>query len=212
MKKLLYTGVLLLVSLHLFAQEIPEEKEDKGKNEKTEEWKSHDSLYYKEPEVKIVKRDTAESHKKSPTKAALLSAALPGAGQAYNEKYWKIPIVYFITGSLIYWADYNNKQYKRYLQAYVYLTDENESTVDEFQGEVSQDNLLHYKNRFRRNRDITYLLVGAAYLFNIIDASVDAHFSDYDVGEDLSMNIVPTIITPGRSKPIAGVSLSFRFK
>jgi hypothetical protein len=211
MRKYMVTGLFLMLSFGLFAQVIPEEEEEKG--EQTEQWKSQDSIYYEEPEIKVVQRDSAYySDKKNPTTAALLSAVLPGAGQAYNEKYWKIPIVYFITGGLVYWADYNNKQYHRYLDAYVAVKDEDESTVDEFEGAVPADNLLHYKNSFRRNRDITFLLIGAAYLFNIIDASVDAHFSDYDVGEDLSLNISPVILNSNYQKYIPGINLSFRFK
>jgi hypothetical protein len=211
MRKFIVTGLFLMLSFNLFAQVIPDEKEEK-EDEQTEQWKSQDSLYYQEPEIKVVERDSAYRNKKNPTTAALLSAVLPGAGQAYNEKYWKIPIVYFISGGLVYWADYNNKQYHRYLKAYVAVKDEDETTVDEFEGAVPADNLLHYKNSFRRNRDITVLLIGAAYLFNIIDASVDAHFSDYDVGEDLSLNISPVILNTNNQKYIPGINLSLRFK
>ncbi len=174
--------------------------------------KETDSLIVKEPSFEIAEPDSIVFNKKSPKKAAIFSAILPGLGQAYNEKYWKIPIVYSMMGGLVYWSYYNNKQYKRYLDAYVAVTDDDENTVDEFDGSVSRENLLYYKNKFRRNRDISLIMIGVSYLFNIIDASVDAHFSDYDVGEDLSIKIRPTImgVTPQEIAP--GIFFSIRFK
>lgn len=201
--------IFLMCSVGLFAQEPTDSIAD---DSETKEWEQYDSLYYQEPEIKIVEPDSIRFKKKDPSKAALFSAILPGAGQAYNEKYWKIPVVYFVTGSLVYWADYNNKQYKRYLTAYVALNDDDETTVDEFGGAVSSENLLYYKNSFRRSRDISFLLIGAAYLLNIVDASVDAHFSDYDVGEDLSMHIRPVVMDFSAGMFAPGVSLAFRFK
>ncbi len=208
LEKISLIHIFIFISVILNAQNI----ENNQKKNNLKENNKTDSLISTKYETKTDIQSDITFKKKNPTRAALLSAILPGAGQAYNEKYWKIPIVYFVMGGLVYWADYNNKQYKRYLNAYVALTDDDKNTIDEFNGAVSSDNLLHYKNSFRRNRDISYIFIGVAYLLNIVDASVDAHFSDYDVGEDLSLRVKPVIMNFKHGQATAGISLSFRLK
>ncbi|MEA2043655.1 MAG: DUF5683 domain-containing protein [Bacteroidota bacterium] len=202
---ILFLGMVL--SIGAYAQTQP----DSSITYKNGKLSIGDSLFIEQPEKIAIVTDTS-SNKKNPARAALYSAIIPGVGQIYNEKYWKVPIVYFVMGGLVYLADYNNKQYKRYLNAYVALTDDDDQTTDEFNGEISADNLLHYKKNFRKSRDSQFLLIGAAYLFNIIDASVDAHFSDYDVGDDLTINISPAILQSNNSNYVPGISIGFRFK
>lgn len=132
--------------------------------------------------------------KKNPKLASWLSAGIPGAGQVYNEKYWKVPIVYSALGGSLYLINHNHRQYKRFLKAYQADNDDDETTVSEFEGTRSADNVAHYKDQFRRNRDLAVISFAAIYVLNILDASVDAHLSDYDISDDLSFYTVPKVI------------------
>ena len=133
------------------------------------------------------------SKKKHPKRAALFSAVLPGAGQVYNQKYWKVPIVYSALGTAAFLFQYNNKQYHKFLTGYQQRID---TSLDEtiFSDEVSTDRLLEYKNSTRRNRDLSVVIFSAVYVLNIIDATVDAELSDFDISDDLSLKISPEII------------------
>ena len=126
-----------------------------------------------------------------PSKAAFFSAILPGLGQAYNKKYWKIPIVIgAMTGGILVY-DFNNKQYNRYRDAFkrrlAGFTD------DEFFGSgttaiISNDGLIRAQRQFRRNRDVATLVTVAIYALNIIDANVDAHLLQFNVDENLAIS------------------------
>ncbi|MCD6555889.1 MAG: hypothetical protein J7K64_01725 [Bacteroidales bacterium] len=133
------------------------------------------------------------SKKKHPKRAALFSAVLPGAGQVYNQKYWKVPIVYSALGTAAFLFQYNNKQYHKFLTGYQQRID---TSLDEtiFSDEISTDRLLEYKNSTRRNRDLSVVIFSAVYVLNIIDATVDAELSDFDISDDLSLKISPEII------------------
>jgi hypothetical protein len=132
-------------------------------------------------------------NKKNPKTASWLSVALPGAGQVYNEKYWKVPIVYGVLGGSIYQMSYNNKQYKRFLNSYIAETDTVKATINEFAGIRATDNVVYYKDQFRRSRDLWALAIIGGYLLNIVDASVDAHFSDFDISDDLTLYYKPDV-------------------
>ena len=116
--------------------------------------------------------------KHSPTKATLLSLVLPGAGQYYNKKYWKIPVIYAGLVGMGYLAHFNNDLYKQYKSAYEMRIDEDPNTIDEYEGIYSDDDLLTLKKYYRRNRDLSYIVGGIIYVLNILDADVDAHLSD----------------------------------
>lgn len=126
----------------------------------------------------------------SPAKAAFYSAILPGLGQAYNKRYWKIPIIYAALGTSIYFYVDNNKQYKRYRDAYkrrlAGFTD------DEFWGEgstpnISNDGLTRAQDTYRRNQELSLLITVGIYALNIIDANVDAHLLQFNVDENLAL-------------------------
>jgi len=118
-----------------------------------------------------------------------MSALLPGLGQAYNKKYWKLPIIYGGFAGLGYSIDFANKKYKDFKEAYILRVD---GDPDKYP-QVSEDGLLQLKEYYRRNRDLSYILTAGLYILNIIDANVDAHFFDYDISKDLSLNITPHI-------------------
>lgn len=142
----------------------------------------------------------------SPAKATVMSAILPGAGQVYNKKYWKIPIIYAGFAGLGYLASTNNADYKIYKEAYRLRLDGDESTIDDYEGIYSNEDLVTLKDYYRRNRDLSYICMGILYILNVIDASVDAHLYYFNVNDDLTMNI-----QPGYSGGLfAGPSLNLR--
>ncbi len=159
------------------------------------------------------KRDKPKK-KHSATKAAMLSATLPGLGQIYNQKYWKVPIVYIGLGAVAYFVDLNNTEYLKWRKAYIYRVDGNPNTVDDFPN-YSTEVLNRAMNYYRRNLEISYIAGGVVYLLNILDASVDAHLFDFDVSEDLTLNLQPgfvPIYNGSNYKGVAtGISLRVKF-
>lgn len=137
----------------------------------------------------------------SPKTASIMSAILPGLGQVYNKKYWKPPIIYAGFAALIYATDFNSKNYSDYKEAYSLRMDEDPETIDKYDVQLdneeikySDDSLLKLKDFYRRNRDLTLIFIGGAYLINILDAAVDAHFYSFNVSDDLSFKLRPNII------------------
>jgi len=104
---------------------------------------------------------------RSPRKAALLSTALPGLGQAYNKKYWKIPVIYVGLGALAYSFDYNHKKYVTYRNAYRDRIDTSSATIDPFINIYSNDQLVKLYQFYHRYRDLSAIGIGVVYVFNI---------------------------------------------
>lgn len=121
-----------------------------------------------------------------PSKAAFYSAIIPGLGQAYNKKYWKIPLVWGGIGTGIYFYVSNDKQYDRYRDAYKRRLAGFKD--DEFYNVVSDDGLIRAQDQFRRNKEVSLLVTLGLYALNIIDANVDAHLLQFNVDENLSLN------------------------
>ena len=125
-------------------------------------------------------------------KATIYSILLPGLGQAYNGEYWKIPIYWgCMVGSYHYWAT-NNTNYKRYKRIH------NEATAEDstYEGLIPAERALYYRNVFRRFRDYSVVAFVGSYLLQVIDANVFAYMQDFEVNDDLSMKISPTVIPP----------------
>lgn len=128
-------------------------------------------------------------------KAALYAAILPGLGQIYNKKYWKLPILYGAAATMGFWIDYNNKKYQQMRSAYLEkrsLPEElwtNPITIN-----VSEDNLQNQVDYFRRNRDLLMILLAGLYFLQIVDAHVDAHLMEFDISEDISFRMEPGLI------------------
>ena len=136
---------------------------------------------------------TASVH--SPRKAALYSAVLPGLGQAYNREYWKIPLVYAALGITTGTFIINIKEYRRFRNAYRIRMDGNADTIDEFADRYRNDaSLKVYRDAYREYVDYSVLVFVLAYGLNIADATVFAHLRNFDMSDDLSMKIVPTVI------------------
>ena len=157
--------------------------------------------------------DTTKVKKHSPTRAAIFSAVLPGLGQGYNRKYWKIPIVYAGFGLITYFVITNTTNYREYKEAYTYVASGDSSYTDNpLVGTYDEQQLLDGKNYYQRNMELSYIIGGLWYLLNIIDASVDAHFLDYGVSEDLSIRIDPVMhIRRDNLKPVNGIKLTVNF-
>lgn len=134
--------------------------------------------------------------KHSPKRATIYSAVLPGLGQAYNKKYWKIPIVYAGIGTIYYFADMNGDNYRDYRKAFDYktgtITDVDEDIID-IANRYSEGNLITIRDYYRRNMELSWIIMALWYGINIIDASVDAHFFEYDISDDLTLKVEPMI-------------------
>lgn len=182
LNKLLITSVFLFLScFSLWAQNKDDEKKPKGL---PDEVKVDSIIKIKNPINPL-----------SPAKAAFYSAILPGLGQAYNKKYWKIPIVYAALGTGIYFYVNNNKEYNRYRDAYKsrlagFKNDEFYLDIDGnplTTPRITDDGLRRAQKLFRRNKEISLLVTVGIYALNIIDANVDAHLLQYNVDENLSL-------------------------
>ena len=144
----------------------------------------------------------------SPHKATIYSALIPGLGQIYNKKYWKLPIIYGGTGILIYAFDFNNDQYNKYKNAYADMV---AGKITYFEGYTSKDQLLRLKDNYRRNRDLNVISLAALYLLNVVDATVDAHLFDYEINDDVSLNVQPSFQKANDFQNVYGLALRFEF-
>ena len=143
----------------------------------------------------------------APARAAFLSAIVPGLGQAYNKKYWKIPIVYGAIGTSLYFYIDNNKKYHRYRDAYKMRL---AGLDDEFKGQYTNNTLINAQRTFQRNRDMSLLITLGLYALNIVDANVDAHLMQFNVNDNLTFrpDIYPNEIN---YKQNIGVTLNYSF-
>ena len=150
----------------------------------------------------------------SPKKAAMLSAILPGAGQVYNKKYWKVPLVYGAIGASLYFAFDQRDRFRDFKSAYVSRVDDDSTTIDsKYTGVYSDQNLLTLIEYHRKNRDLLFVLAGFSYILNIVDAAVDAHLFYFDVSEDLSASIRPRVnYDPFSRAYMPGVQINLRLK
>lgn len=171
---------------------------------------SSDSLRTAIKKTKGSERTPEKRH--SPSQAAWKAAALPGWGQIYNRKYWKLPIVYGGLGGLGYWVYFNADQHRYYRQAYIAKTDEDPSTPDVLPF-ASEASILQTKEFYRRQLDASVLITVAFYGLQIIDAVVDAHLFHFDVSDELSLDWTPMIQppTPGFAA-VPGISLRLQTK
>ena len=140
-----------------------------------------------------------------PARAAIYSAVIPGAGQVYNRKYWKVPIVFAGLGISYWFIQDNNKEFQRYKTAYLDVLNDR---PDEFDGQYGADQLRDVADTYQRWRDLSYVAVGLVYALNIIDASVDGYFVRFDVSKDLTLHAGPALDLAARGTP--GLTLSLQ--
>ena len=158
----------------------------------------------------IEKANVKITTKYNPTKAGLYSAVLPGLGQYYNKRYWKIPIVWGAVGTGVGIIVYNDKQYKRYRTAYIAELNGQPHEFDDIPG-VDKTVLGNIQDKAKRQRDYAVAITGLIYVLNIVDAVVDAHL--YEQKHDPDLALKPTVINDnfGMGYAKAGLSLTFRF-
>lgn len=152
----------------------------------------------------------AKTQKYNPTKAGLYSAVLPGLGQYYNKKYWKIPIVLGGIGTGVGITLWNQKQYNRYRNAFIAELNGQTHEFSEIPG-ITADALGRTQDRAKRQRDYAIAVTALVYILNIVDAVVDAHL--YEGRNDPDLALKPTVIFDefGKTNSKAGLSLSYNF-
>jgi hypothetical protein len=148
-----------------------------------------------------------ESNIKNPKKATIMSALLPGSGQVYNGKSWKVPLIYGGFATNIYFIEFNDRRYKALRNA-LFQFDAGEP--NDFPN-LNRDGLVRQVNYWRRNRDLNYFLFIGIYALNIIDAQVDAHLSSFDVSENLTFRFEPSYENLTAGGNIFGLSLKINF-
>ena len=149
-------------------------------------------------------------HKHSPTTATVMSMLVPGMGQVYNQKLWKVPVVFGSMATLYYIVDFNQRGYKRFGNAL------RQYPNDEFGGRWGTRELIYLRDAYRRNRDLSIISLVGFYLLNIIDANVDAHFFDWDISDNLALKLEPMfdggyLAKNAFSGPSAGFRFSYKF-
>lgn len=158
----------------------------------------------------------------NPQRALWLALVIPGGGQIYNRKYWKLPLVYGGFLGCIYALTWNNMMYKDYAQAYLDIMDDDPGTASynkflHLGRQITSENEERYKtifkkrkDRYRRWRDMSFFVMVGVYALSVIDAYVDAELSEFDISKDLSLHIAPTVIDSPknrRANPLQASSL-----
>lgn len=129
----------------------------------------------------------------SPTKATIMSAALPGLGQVYNKKYWKVPIIWGGIGTSLYFGFSNQKSFTKFRKAYGNRIDDDPSTTDEYEDVLSPEGLKANMDYHQKNRDLSFVIAGVLYILNVVDAAVDAHLFNFPKNDKLSFNLQPSL-------------------
>jgi len=148
----------------------------------------------------------------SPARASFYSAVLPGLGQAYNKKYWKVPIVWAAIGTGVYFYVRNDKQFERYQTAFKLMK---AGQPHEFDGVgdnplLSEAGLIRAQEISKENRDLSLFITIGMYALNILEANVDAHLPDKDL--DTSLSFMPALfVAPVSNQAMFGVSMNFNF-
>ena len=176
-------------------------------------------------EEKLAEVDTLTIHGEKklhyPRKATMYSAVLPGLGQIYNRQIWKVPIIYGAFVGFGIAIEWNQSRYLKVKRAYFDVNDGNPNTqsykeispdVDEFNRPSNLNTkYLNAIEGYSRQRNLVIIGTVAFYILNVLDANVNAHFIDFDISEDLSLNFEPVSVDPLTNNPIFGATLSYNF-
>jgi Family of unknown function (DUF5683) len=195
MKKTLLVCLIIGSSCNTFAQDAP-------RNELN-------------PDTVFLKSDTATlksyASEYDPRKAILFAAILPGLGQVYNKKYWKLPLVYGGFIGFGYGVNFYQTGYKEFKGALFDLLESGESSII-IRGQIwSEQPLRTIVNRYRRERDFFMILMAGMYLLQMVDAHVDAHLKEFDLNPNLQVSIQPTLNNDMLTGRTAGISLIVKF-
>ncbi len=219
-------NLFILVFFFLFAiSAMAQEKKEVTK--KPEQNQEVDSLQANLQKKGIRVQDSLIVERKpinplAPSKAAFYSAVLPGLGQIYNKRYWKVPIVYAVIGTGVYAYLWNDEKYKDYRDAFrrrqAGFTDDEFWDARNPGGEIpdtpdlSTDALQDAQERFQRDRDLALLVTIAMYALNVVDANVDAHLKQFNIDDDLSLDMRPYLdLDPISNNPSYGLAFLIKF-
>ncbi len=210
-KNLYIALVTLLLPLGLLAQEEESQPQEV------------DSLQTDLKEQGIMVQDSLVEKRKpinplAPSRAAFYSAVIPGMGQIYNKRYWKVPIVYGALGASIYWYTWNDDNYDRFRIAFkrrrAGFTDDEfyDTNGDGIGPDFDDDVLQNQQERFQRDRDLALVVTIGLYILNIVDANVDAHLKQFNISNDLSFDIQPFLdLNTVNRDPNYGLALVVKF-
>ena len=135
-----------------------------------------------------------------PGKAAFYSLIVPGGGQFYNKRYWKIPLVWGLEGTAIYWYIWNDQRLDEWQAAYLGLLN---NEIEEYKGVNQSSTAKLVRDRYRKNKEYAYIGIILAHLLNVFDAFIDRHLIDFDIDDDLSFR-QPNINDPNWTLPTFG--------
>lgn len=195
MKKIVLACLIIGSSLSAFAQDSLRSEPDS------------DTVFLKSDTATL----TSYASRYDPRKAILFAAILPGLGQVYNKKYWKIPLVY---GGLIgfgYGVSFYQKGYKEFKGGLFDLLESGEATINLRGYDFSEDNVRRIVTQYRRERDFFIILTAGMYLLQMVDAHVDAHLKEFDLNPNLQVKIQPTMNSDMLTGRTTGLSLILKF-
>jgi len=220
--RLLFTLLAAFICVQTFAQKpdslqvigadstspasfFPIRRDSFSKNQKM----GFDTLVFKEKKKGVAFRVFTKGYP-NPRTAALLSAVLPGAGQAYNKKWWKIPLVWGSLGGIGYYTIETQKTYRELRDNYKLLVDGDPDTnpTESPYNTFDAPRTKNYRDTFKGYTEKWYIALGVTYLLAITDAFVDAHLSRFDVSDDLTMRLKPSLETSA-GLPVFGLGISF---
>ncbi len=184
----------------------------------------NDTSYLEGTSLELVKSKKIHS----PHKASFYAAILPGMGQIYNKKYWKLPLVYGGIAATGYFIHFNSKYYSKYKSAYrdfIIQDPGNKSYLEFIPPGLTESDVVggaydswfesaleSKKQYYRRYRDLSYFIMAGVYMLQIVDAAVDAHFYNFSISDDLSMRISPALMEPSPVVETGGVGMQLNFK
>jgi hypothetical protein len=181
----------------------------------------------------FISKPPKHTFKAEPFRATMLAIALPGFGQIYNRKYYKVPFVYIGFATIAYFINFNSKEYNIYMKAYQDFTDNIPATASYipllknadpreydpvlYPNSYNPSSAAWYRERMllqvdysKKYRDLSYIGIAAWYLYTILDANVDASLHNYDISNDLDLKIEPVVL-PLSSRAGVGISLKLTF-
>jgi len=173
-----------------------------------------DTIHEKKHSIKPVVPDSILEKLHSPKKATIMSLCLPGLGQIYNKKYWKVPIIYAGFGVLSYLIVFNTNYYLTYKSAYIEsFNGDSSGNYSDIVRKYPTSSILSAREYYRRNLEISIIFTAVLYILNITDAAVDANLFTYDIKKDLSFKVEPALIPPAplSRSYTSGVRFSLNF-
>ncbi len=212
-KKIVIIFVFIFIASHLYAQNNKQQLANSNLID-TSVKVTADTTIPKD----MTAKDTLAKKKHDPAKATRRSAIIPGWGQAYNHQYWKIPIVYGVLAIPASTFVYNNKWYKKTRDAYEIVVNDETDRYSEIDPKLfdkttglplSAQNLQYYRNTFRRDRDYSILFFLIAWGVNVVDATVFGHLKDFNVSDDLGMQLHPEY-DPVTKQPHIGFAFNLK--